>query len=684
MTSTESNLISSYKKMFGLSNVDDTSDKQKPISDLTKVALDTKLNLMGGILTGNLTGTTANFSNQLTSATGTFNNDVQFNGNVISTSETVTFSDVQINDNLSGTSGIFTSLVNVNNINGSNGTFTNGFTSSDLNLVGDLTGSTATFSGVDRSNGEILVGGLTGTTATFSGDIIVNISGYPGISMSNLSSQIQTLQNTVNSTSLNNLPNYNSDLYAYNNGLNINSLYLKNSSINVLKNGFNSLYKFNWIDSNSQKCLISNTYPNYTNLANNSVTFEIWIYPYFSSSSTTPRSLETYLFDNRSNTSSGFALGIYRESNGITRPHFFSEGNNEIINGITFAYGLLKSSGGPTITYETWNHIAYVFNRSTVKVYLNGGECIYTNTVWGSRYTTNTSWSSIMIGNVYNYIGREYYFNGYIGGIRISNTVLYNSAGFTPPTFFSKMSSTVFLLGPNFKEHVNGNQITIYGTNGNDITVSYSIPNTSNSYYQTAYKMSSINLLQMYGSFYDLSSNSWTIECWIKTNAINTNNPIIISLNNGNSWFKIIMSSTGFITFNVPSSIPYLTGTTVLVANKWTHIALSRNKTTITLYINGTNCASSTTMPNLSSVIFDNISIGNAWDATGIEQTSTFDGLISQVHISKKVLYSANFIPQFGLYPSDISSAIFYLSNNYNDVITGKSLRVGNPSIFTF
>ena len=692
MSSTESNLINSYKKMFNLSNVNNTSDSQKPINDLTQVALDTKLSLMGGILTGGLSGTTASFT-ELTGSTGTFNNDVQINGNLVSISETVVFSDVQFNGGLTGTSGTFTGMVNLNsNINVTNGTFSNGLTSIGLSLTGGLTGTTATFTSVDRSNGEILIGGLTGTTGIFSGDIIANTTGNTGISMLNLSSQIQNLQDSVNySTNLFNLPNYKSDLDAYNNELNVNKLYLKNGSINVIKNGFNSMYKFNWNSSNNQKYLRSSTYQNYTDLVNKSVTIESWVYPYWSTSG----EIYMYIFDNRGlyNTSTGFALGIYKKtSQSYGVPFLFTtgyasnngkenEGDNLIIpSNITIP---------PRLLNETWNHIAFIFNKidKTVKVYLNGSECIYqVNAFNGTNFKTSTAWDGIGIGM--NYQSHTYdrwgYFNGYIGGLRISNTILYTSTGFTPPTFFTKTSSTVFLLGPNFKELVNGNQITIYGSNGNDITVSSLMMSTTSSNYLIAYQMSSTNLLQMYGSFYELIRNSWTIECWIKTNAINTNNPIIISLNNNNSWFKIMMSDTGFITFNVPLSTAYLTGNISLVANKWTHIALTRNRTTIILYINGINCASSTIMPDLSNVIFDNISIGNAWNASGTEQTRTFDGLISQVHISKKVLYSSNFISQFGLYPSDISSTIFYLGNNYNDIITGKSLRIGNPLIVTF
>jgi hypothetical protein len=67
------------KTMVGLNNVDNTTDVNKPISTATQTALDTKLNLSGGTLTGGLTGTTASFSGPITANGGTFTGSVTMN-----------------------------------------------------------------------------------------------------------------------------------------------------------------------------------------------------------------------------------------------------------------------------------------------------------------------------------------------------------------------------------------------------------------------------------------------------------------------------------------------------------------------------------------------------------------------------------------------------------------------------
>ncbi len=62
-------LQTKYKNMLGLGNVDNTSDALKPLSDAAKNALNRKLGLTGGTLTGGLTGTTGTFSNDVISNT---------------------------------------------------------------------------------------------------------------------------------------------------------------------------------------------------------------------------------------------------------------------------------------------------------------------------------------------------------------------------------------------------------------------------------------------------------------------------------------------------------------------------------------------------------------------------------------------------------------------------------------
>ena len=64
-TEEDSTTITTYKKMFGLSNVDNTSDEDKVLNNDEIAELSNKLNLIGGTLFGTVTGTNATFTNNL-------------------------------------------------------------------------------------------------------------------------------------------------------------------------------------------------------------------------------------------------------------------------------------------------------------------------------------------------------------------------------------------------------------------------------------------------------------------------------------------------------------------------------------------------------------------------------------------------------------------------------------------
>ena len=65
----DSTILTTYKKMFGLSNVNNTSDENKALNNAENAKLNNKLDLIGGTLTGTLNGTNALFTDDLTSNT---------------------------------------------------------------------------------------------------------------------------------------------------------------------------------------------------------------------------------------------------------------------------------------------------------------------------------------------------------------------------------------------------------------------------------------------------------------------------------------------------------------------------------------------------------------------------------------------------------------------------------------
>ena len=158
------------KTTVGLSNVDNTSDVNKPVSTATQTALNLKVNSFNGQHTGytyfNNVGATAlsnygsGFFGAITTNLSGGNAELDFvNTGFFNTNPTAQ----AFNWYLATSSTTFSLLANLRN----NGNF---------NIIGSfsssgLTGTTASFTGLLSSLGATFTAAITGTTATFSGAI---------------------------------------------------------------------------------------------------------------------------------------------------------------------------------------------------------------------------------------------------------------------------------------------------------------------------------------------------------------------------------------------------------------------------------------------------------------------------------------------------------------------------------
>lgn len=94
--------------------------------------------------------------------------------------------------------------------------------------------------------------------------------------------------------------------------------------------------------------------------------------------------------------------------------------NNE--SGTVFA-----GPGATTVTHNTWHHIAFVRDGSTLRLFLNGvsqGTSSFTGSILGINEPLNIGYD--------NGVGRH--FNGNIDEIRITKGVARYTSNFTPPT----------------------------------------------------------------------------------------------------------------------------------------------------------------------------------------------------------------------------------------------------------
>ena len=100
-----------------------------------------------------------------------------------------------------------------------------------------------------------------------------------------------------------------------------------------------------------------------------------------------------------------------------------------------------------------------------------------------------------------------------------------------------------------------------------------------------------------------LGSGSYTVECWVYLTAYNSSTSILLDwrTNGGISTNipAVSISGTGQVSWY--ESVPTLaiTSSSVIALNVWTHFAIVRSGTTVTMYLNGSSVGATTSSANL-------------------------------------------------------------------------------------
>ncbi len=147
-----------------------------------------------------------------------------------------------------------------------------------------------------------------------------------------------------------------------------------------------------------------------------------------------------------------------------------------------------------------------------------------------------------------------------------------------------------------------------------------------------------------------LGTNNFTIEAWVlpqnsATNSFWFNQWETSAASDTNSSFVLSITSgkfQGAVTYGGSTSQVTLPGSSSVLDNQWYHVALVRNGSSLTLYVNG---QSENTSPTLggSSVNNSNLTlfIGSRRDGT-----RTFQGYVSNARlVNGTALYTSNFTP---------------------------------------
>ena len=343
---------------------------------------------------------------------------------------------------------------------------------------------------------------------------------------------------------------------------------------------------------------------------------------------------------------------------------------------------------GQSFPINEWHHIAVVRSGTTVTLYVDGSSIA--SATYGSTFTTNTAGTIQIARNAYASTYQNW-LKGYISNVRLINGTAVYTSNFTPSTTPLVATDNTKLLtcqSNTFVDNSAGrNAITRTGT----VTVqrfSPFAPVVATPYYSNYFDGTGDYLTVPDDNAFFFGTGDYTVETFVYFNNI-ASAPWLIgqwvapAQSDTNSSWQIATAGskfTAYVAYNNSTSQISLTGTTTLVNGTWYHVALVRNGTTHTLYVNGVSEASSTvvgsnTLNNSSQLVLFGRRSGG---------TLELSGYMSNTRVVKGVaVYTSNFttptspltaISGTSLLTCQSSTFIDNSTNNFAITATGNTI----------
>lgn len=265
-------------------------------------------------------------------------------------------------------------------------------------------------------------------------------------------------------------------------------------------------------------------------------------------------------------------------------------------SGTTFVFYVYNyNTGTPmltgTIAYNTWQHIAITRSGNTWRMYING---VLQSTITSSAALDGGSSHRAVIGSSgYTAGGAGEYATGYISNYRIVKDVALYTSAFTPPAApLSVISGTSILTcqSNRFRDASNNNfaltkvgdtSVTAFSPFNNLLTSGYSTSVNGGSGY---FDGSDYLTVPANATAFGLGSSNFTLECWVYETDISYNVGYMGCWST--SYILYREGPTYRFYYFGPTGSP-LTPSISAVANTWTHLAIVRNGSTLTFYVNG-------------------------------------------------------------------------------------------------
>jgi hypothetical protein len=325
------------------------------------------------------------------------------------------------------------------------------------------------------------------------------------------------------------------------------------------------------------------------------------------------------------------------------------------IDGSTLKYdtygagGLPKFSATGTISINTWYHIAAVRSGGTITIYRDGT-------------SVGTASSSGIVGNSTNaYFGAisdsNSDYQGHLDEIRYSNTARY-TANFTPSTTpFVNDANTLLLI------HANGTDASTVFTDDTANRTQIGIIANGNAQISTAQSKfgGASALFDGNADYLETNSNlpalsfgtgDFTFEGWFRF--ANTNADMALytgSTSNGDLDIRRVDDNTVRIG-RVNTAWDLISGASGITSNTWHHIAIVRQSTTLTIYVDGASKGS--TSNSINYTVASQIRIGSFGSGGGL----SYNGYMDEMRVSNIARYTAAFTPSTTPFQNDANTLL--------------------------
>lgn len=347
-----------------------------------------------------------------------------------------------------------------------------------------------------------------------------------------------------------------------------------------------------------------------------------------------------------------------------------------IVLGSTGIISYYQSNGGDAsgtsaiaIKAHSWNHFAVVGNGTTIRIYVNGEE----GSVTCAQSAGITSGGVLRIGrNSDTSGGVTWVFNGIISNLRIVKGTAVYTSNFVPPSGPLTAISGTTLLAFNGETLTDASgTMTLTAETGTPTLNMHGPYMPSNAWFfdgtNDALSIASATALRLE------TLSSYTIEFWMYVMNGSNRQQIIgnrpASANQG--WFVSVGVTANKISFSHTGGTG-VTSTGNIVSSAWNHIAICRNGSSMTIFINGV-LDSTNSISNGTSSTWP-VLIGMSGESG---TPRPYYGYLSNIRISNTAIYSSNFTPTRYSLPVTSQTVLLTCNNNsladsssYNFVIT--------------